>query len=1070
MYTKSQSYNSFRLFVSCVNRLFKSRNDQHRIFKRCLFVPFEPQQYKVRFHHDDQKGGRKSNRYDYVLNMNNSQYLDHMYQLWRKDPKSVSTSWDTYFRLTYADNLPEPIASSSPKFSTSSGYSSASNLTTPASTRVELSSNTKPSNSPLSASSSQKSGESKSSSDMQGEQFINGALDINATIRAYQARGHLIADTDPLGIQNPESYKLQGTSNLPPAIVVREHLKGMTEADMDREFPLAPFTVIGGPKRNLPLREILMRLNQVYCGHLGLEYTYIHDLVVLDWLRQKFEVPGAWELPADHRKFIWVNIMRAVTFEGFLARKFPTEKRFGLEGSEAFIPSMIQCLETSAENGVESAVIGMAHRGRLNTLINVCFKPLHQLLTQFHPIPLEGFGSGDVKYHLGTHAERILERSNKKILISMMANPSHLEAIDPVVVGRVRAEQVEKNDAKFGRKSMAILVHGDAAFSGQGIVYETMHLTNLPNYTTGGVLHLVINNQIGFTTDPRYSRSSVHCTDVARVVNAPIFHMHADDPDLVAYCSKVAAEYRTMFHNDVVLDIVGYRRFGHNELDEPMLTQPLMYKRIKTHPNVLTIYTEKLLREGVITEAIAKEETEKYFDYCETEFEKAKTIDSLHLSDWHDIPWSDFFANQSPNNKIPSTGIDMETMKTICKAISTPPKDIDSHSQVLRVMDKRAQLMEARQADWAMGECLAFLSLLKEGHHVRLSGEDVERGTFSHRIHIIHDQNKDKTFKNILHDVFPGQALYTVSNSSLSEYGVCGFELGYSAYNHNTLTMWEGQFGDFANTCQVTIDTLLCSGQSKWGRQVGLVLLLPHGMEGQGPEHSSARIERYLELCDDDYIYLPGTEPGAPQGETVEQIMTRQLFEINWIICNLTTPANLFHALRRQIHMPFRKPLCIMTPKSLLRHPMALSSFSEMESGTSFRPILSDPFVKPGNIQKVLICSGKVYYDLVKERQEKQLEDKIVIIRLEQFCPFPYHLLAEEVAKYPNSKIMWFQEEHKNQGGYTYVRDRIALALGKKLEEIIYGGRPPSAAPATGSKMIYTKEYNDMMADAMNFY
>ncbi|CAK9833933.1 2-oxoglutarate dehydrogenase, mitochondrial [Anthophora retusa] len=1056
MYTNPQPYRGVWSLVTHLRHRVNRYYDKTQISKHNRsFTKFEPRKCIRRFAHDDRKGGRGAGKYDRILNMSNSQYLDHMYQSWKKDPNSVNASWDEYFKLIDADTEPT-------KSPVTSKQSSIRVESSPAIVPQHLTSSQ-----PAAPSFPQQSVRQKSDGDMQGEKFINGALDINATIRAYQARGHLIADIDPLGIQNPESRKLQGTPNLPPAIVVRGHLRGMTDADMDREFPLAPFTVIGGPKRNLRLRDILIRLNEVYCGHLGLEYTYITDLVTLDWLRDKFEVPGAWTLPEDQRKFIWLNIMRAVTFEGFLARKFPTEKRFGLEGCESFIPSMVECLETSAEHGVETAVIGMAHRGRLNTLVNVCSKPLHQLLTQFHSIPLEGFGSGDVKYHLGTHAERILERTKKKILVALMANPSHLEAIDPVVVGRVRAEQVEKKDSTHGKRSVAILVHGDAAFSGQGICYETMHLTNLPEYTTGGVIHLVINNQIGFTTDPRYSRSSAHCTDVARVVNAPIFHIHGDDPDLVTYCSKVAGEYRAGFHNDVVLDIVGYRRFGHNELDEPMITQPLMYKRIKQHPNVLAIYSDKLLKEGVITEAYAKEETQKYLDYCEAEFEKAKTIDSMNLSDWHDLPWNDFFANQSPHNKIPTTGVDIDTMLTICKAISTPPNDIEAHNQVLRVFDKRSQLMESRKADWAMGECLAFLSLLKEGHHVRLSGEDVERGTFSHRIHIIHDQSRDKTYRNILHGVFPGQALYTVSNSSLSEYGVCGFEVGYSAYNHNFLTIWEGQFGDFANTCQVTLDTILCSGQSKWGRQVGLVLLLPHGMEGQGPEHSSARLERFLELCDDDCTYIPGKEPDAPAGETVEQIMTRQLFEINWIVCNLTTPANLFHALRRQIHMPFRKPLVVMSPKSLLRHPMALSSFQDMETGTSFRPILSDPYVKPGNIQKILICSGKVFYDLVAARQEKQLDDKIVIIRVEQICPFPYHLLQQEVAKYPNAKLMWIQEEHKNQGAYTYVRDRIALALGIRLEDVVYGGRSPSAAPATGSKVIHAKEYNDLLTTAL---
>ncbi|KAG7189385.1 hypothetical protein KM043_017032 [Ampulex compressa] len=1059
MYKKLQPCRDIRPFVHFFSRRFTTFGETYSPFKRYRHLRLSPPALRQRFIRSAHNGNGDEKK-NSILNMTNSQYLDYMYKAWLKDRKSVSASWDSYFQLIHADDpvpkatIPVASAVAKPAIRISSPASFASsNLTGVQSTGLMF---------------PKESARAKSDSEMQGDQFVNGALDINATIRAYQARGHLIADIDPLGIQNPESKKLQGTPNLPPAIVVRQHLKGMREADMSREFPLGSLTVIGGGKKNLSLREILVRLNKVYCGHLGLEYTYIHDTNVLDWIREKFEIPGAWELPAEHRKWTWMNIMRGVMFESFLAKKYGTEKRFGLEGCESFIPSMAECLETSAELGVETVVIGMAHRGRLNTLVNVCSKPMNQLFTQFNPISLEGFGSGDVKYHLGTHSENFLERSKKTILLAIMANPSHLEAVDPAIVGRVRAEQVEKNDAKFGKKSLAILVHGDAAFAGQGVVYETMHLTNLPEYTTGGVMHVVINNQIGFTTDPRYSRSSAHCTDVARVVNAPIFHIHADDPDLVTYCSKVASEYRAVFHNDVVLDIVGYRRFGHNEMDEPMITQPLMYKRIKTHPNVLSVYSDKLLKEGVITEAFAKEETQKYLEHCESEFKKAQSISSMQMSDWHDVPWTDFFSSQSPKNKIPRTGIDSTTIKKICQAISTPPKDIEPHAQVLRVMDRRAKLMETRQIDWAMAECLAFLSLLKEGHHVRLSGEDVERGTFSHRIHIIHDQSKDKTYKNILHDVFPGQALYTVTNSSLSEYGVCGFELGYAAYNHNTLTLWEAQFGDFANTCQVTLDSLLCAGQSKWGRQVGLVLLLPHGMEGQGPEHSSARLERFLQLCDDDCTYVPGTEPGSVAGESVEQLMVRQLFETNWIVCNLTTPANLVHALRRQILMPFRKPLVIMTPKSLLRHPLAVSYFDEIGSGTAFKPMLPDPYVKPGNVKKILLCSGKVFYDLVAERQEKQLVDKIAIIRVEQLCPFPYQLIAQEVAKYPNSKIMWLQEEHKNQGAYYYVRDRIALALGVPLENIKYGGRSASASPATGSKIIYKNEYDDMIAAAMS--
>ncbi|XP_046736011.1 2-oxoglutarate dehydrogenase, mitochondrial-like [Diprion similis] len=837
---------------------------------------------------------------------------------------------------------------------------------------------------------------------------------------------------------------------------------------MNKEFFLGSSTHIAGKKPTLPLKDIIMRLNNIYCGHIGLEYAYIPDFAVLDWLRHKFETPGIMNISTEHRKWTWKQVMRAVSFESFLAKKFGSEKRFGLEGCESFIPAMAECLETSSENGVETIGIGLAHRGRLNTLVNICLKPMRQLFTQFNPIELEGSGSGDVKYHLGTYSQRLLDRTEKTISVAIMPNPSHLEAVNPVVVGRIRAEQVAKNDEK-GVRSLAILVHGDAAYAGQGICFETAHFTSLSDYTTGGVLHFVINNQIGFTTDPRYSRSSPHCTDVARVVNAPIFHVHADDPDAVVYCSKVASEYRAKFHNDVVVDIVGYRRNGHNEMDEPMLTQPLMYKRIKELPNVLEIYSNKLLGEGVLTENEMKAEKENFLQTCETEFKKAQEVTTMHISDWHDTPWSDFFENQSPKAKIPPTGIDSEDIKTICMAVSIPPKDIEVHKQVIRVMAGRLAMTKARQIDWALCECLAFASLLKEGHHVRLSGEDVERGTFSHRQHIVHDQNKDMTWKNIIHNIFPGQSLYTVSNSSLSEYGVCGFELGYSAYDHNSLTIWEAQFGDFANTCQVILDSLLCSGEAKWGRQVGLVLLLPHGMEGQGPEHSSARLERFLQLSDDDCTYLPGEEPGSSGTETPEEIMTRQLFNINWIVCNPTTPANMFHLLRRQILMPFRKPLVIMTPKSLLRHPEARSNFDEISTGTSFQPVIGDATANSKSVQKVILCSGKVYYDLVGQRAERKLDDTIAVIRVEQLCPFPYSLVAEEVHKYPNVKtLMWVQEEHKNQGGFHFVRERIALSLHKHIDEIAYGGRATSASPATGSKVIYQKEFKQMIETAMS--
>ncbi|XP_011501639.1 PREDICTED: 2-oxoglutarate dehydrogenase, mitochondrial-like [Ceratosolen solmsi marchali] len=979
------------------------------------------------------------------LTTTNSQYIEYLYKKWQNDPKSVPKSWDVYFGKF---NAAAATATEKP-----ASLKVSSNLTTVPSNLMPQQINdhnllTKP------------RVRLKSEAEIQGEAFLDHTLHVNSLIRAYQTRGHLIADVDPLGIQNPESKKLRGTSDLPPKVVVREHLKGIHESDFDREFPLGIITAIGGDKKSLPLREIIKRLNKVYCGHLGIEYIYIHDPSVLDWLCNKFERPGAWELESNHRIWIWKNIMKAVTFEHFLAKKFGPEKRFGLEGCESFIVSMNQCLESCADHGVETTVIGMAHRGRLNTLVNVCSKPLHQILTQFKPINIEGLGSGDVKYHLGTYTEKSLERSNKKIHTTIMANPSHLEAVDTVVIGRVRAEQVDKGDAKEGIKSIAILVHGDAAYSGQGICYETMHLTDLPDYTTGGVLHIVINNQIGFTTDPRYSRSSPHCTDVGRVTNAPIFHVHADDPDLVSYCSKVACEYRAEFHNDVVLDIVGYRRNGHNEMDEPMLTQPLMYKRIQSHPNVLKIYSDKLLKEGLIDEPFIKEEMEKYEAYCTSEFRKAQEISTMQISDWHDVPWTDFFSKQNAKNPIPHTGISKKDILLICQRISEPPANIKVHSMVYRLLNKRQKLIMSEHIDWSMGECLAFLSLLKDGHHVRLSGEDVERGTFSHRMHIIHDQERDKTWVNMLNNVFPNQALYTVSNSSLSEFGVCGFELGYSTYKHNSLVIWEAQFGDFANSCQVIIDNLLCSGQSKWGRQVGLVILLPHGMEGQGPEHSSARLERFLQLCDDDV-------GDYEVNENLENASTQQLFYINWIVCNLTTPSNLFHVLRRQILMPFRKPLVIMTPKSLLRHPMVQSTFDEIGPDTHFEALIADTIAKPESVKKVILCAGKIYYELVTERKARNLQDQIAILRVEQLCPFPYHSVSQQIANYPNSKVMWVQEEHMNQGGYHYVRDRIAFALKIPLDNVEYAGRASSSSPATGSKIIFDNETRSLLDAAM---
>lgn len=608
---------------------------------------------------------------------------------------------------------------------------------------------------------------------------------------------------------------------------------------------------------------------------------------------------------------------------------------------------------------------------------------------------------------------------------------------------------------------MSIMLHGDAAFSGQGVVFETMHLSDLPDYTTHGTIHIVANNQIGFTTDPRHSRSSPYCTDVARVVNAPIFHVNSDDPESVMHVCRVAAEWRATFHKDVIIDIVSYRRNGHNEIDEPMFTQPLMYKCIRNTPPVLDIYAKQLIEEGVVNAEEVKSVRDKYDKICEDALEQAKTETHIKYKDWLDSPWSGFFEGKDPL-KISPTGCIEETLVHIGNRFSSPPPnaaEFKIHKGLMRVLAARKEMVDKRIADWALAEAMAFGSLLKEGIHVRLSGQDVERGTFSHRHHVLHHQEVDKaTYRPLCH-LYPDQAPYTVCNSSLSEYGVLGFELGYSMTNPNALVCWEAQFGDFNNTAQCIIDQFVASGQSKWVRQSGLVMLQPHGMEGMGPEHSSARLERFLQMSSDDPDYFP------PESD---EFAIRQLHDINWIVANCSTPANYYHILRRQIALPFRKPLIIMTPKSLLRHPECKSSFDDMTEGTEFQRIIPEAgpaSEKSSNVKKLIFCSGRVYYDLIKARREKELDGDIAISRIEQISPFPYDLVKSECAKYPNAQISWAQEEHKNQGAWNYILPRFETSLNSS-RDVNYIGRPCSASTATGSKAQHIKELNNLLTDA----
>ncbi|KAM9456390.1 2-oxoglutarate dehydrogenase complex component E1 isoform 4-T4 [Clarias gariepinus] len=801
-----------------------------------------------------------------------------------------------------------------------------------------------------------------------------------------------------------------------------------------------------------------------YCQHIGVEFMFINDLEQCQWIRQKFERPGTMQFTPEEKRNLLARMVRSTRFEEFLQRKWSSEKRFGLEGCEALIPALKTIIDKSSEKGVDNVILGMPHRGRLNVLANVIRKELEQIFCQFDSkLEAADEGSGDVKYHLGMYHRRTNRLTDRNITMSLVANPSHLEAVNPVVQGKTKAEQFYCGDTK-GNRVMSILIHGDAAFAGQGIVYETFHLSDLPSYTTHGTVHVVVNNQIGFTTDPRMARSSPYPTDVARVVNAPIFHVNADDPEAVMYVCNVAAEWRATFHKDVVVDLVCYRRNGHNEMDEPMFTQPLMYKQIKMQKPVLQKYAEKLISEGVVTTQEYEEEIANYDKICEEAYARSKDEKILHIKHWLDSPWPDFFTldGQPKRMSCPSTGLNEEQLVHIGKvASSVPVEGFTIHGGLSRILKSRAEMLKDRMVDWALGEYMALGSLLKEGIHVRLSGQDVERGTFSHRHHVLHDQKVDKRTCIPMNHIDQNQAPYTVCNSSLSEYGVLGFELGFAMASPNTLVLWEAQFGDFHNTAQCIIDQFICAGQAKWVRQNGIVLLLPHGMEGMGPEHSSARPERFLQMCNDDPDVFP---------KITADFEGQQLYDCNWIVVNCSTPANYFHVLRRQILQAFRKPLIIFTPKSLLRHPEAKSTFDDMLQGTHFKRLIPEEGLasqNPAGVKRIVFCTGKVYYDLIKQRKNKDMEATVAIARIEQLSPFPFDLVKAEIDKYPEAELVWCQEEHKNQGYYDYIRPRIHTTIAR-ARPVWYAGRDPAAAPATGNKKAHLLELDRLLNTAFN--
>ncbi|RVT99204.1 2-oxoglutarate dehydrogenase E1 component [Rhodovarius crocodyli] len=848
-------------------------------------------------------------------------------------------------------------------------------------------------------------------------------------IRSYRVRGHLEAQLDPLGLQQPKPHP-----ELSP------EFWGFGPADMDR--PIFIDGVLG--LETASVRQILQVVRATYCGPIGVEFMHIQDPGQKSWIQQQVEgAPWNTAFDKDAKRKILTQLTEAEGFEAFCAKKYVGTKRFGLEGGEATIPSIQTVIEVAAGLGVNEIAIGMAHRGRLNVLVNVVKKSFTKVFSEFKGAsykPDDVQGSGDVKYHLGTSTD--VEIGGRKVHLSLQPNPSHLECVDPVVAGKVRARQDMAGDVKDRGSVMGILLHGDAAFAGQGVVYETLAMSQLVGYRTGGTIHIVTNNQIGFTTVPVHAYSGLYCTDVAKSVQAPILHVNGDNPEAVVWASRMAAEYRQKFKADIVLDIVCYRRHGHNENDEPAFTQPVMYARIKGLKSTRTVYADRLATEGSITADESKAILDGFNTTMEEAFQASQDY-KPNKAEWLEGHWSGLKADTGDVEQEEPTAVSLETLREVGARLTSVPADFTLNPKIARQMEaKKTSIDTGEGLDWATGEALAFGTLLMEGHRVRLSGEDVQRGTFSHRHCVLIDQKTQAEYAplNFLKD---GQPKFEAFNSLLSEFGVLGFDYGYSLADPNSLVLWEGQFGDFANGAQVIIDQFIASAETKWLRMSGLVMLLPHGYEGQGPEHSSARLERYLQLC----------------------------AERNMRVCNFTTPANYFHALRRQLKANYRKPLVVMSPKSLLRHKMAVSSLAEFGPGTGFRHVIPeiDAIAPEEKVKRVVLCTGKVYYDLLQARRDANVQD-VALVRVEQMFPFPAKSLAATLAPYKNAEVIWCQEEPENMGAWTFLDRKIEKVLTKldiKAKRPEYVGREEAASPATGLAKVHAAEQDTLVKQAL---
>jgi 2-oxoglutarate dehydrogenase E1 component len=913
-------------------------------------------------------------QYSYIAN-SEAAYIDQLYQSYKQDPASVDTSWQQFFKgfefsLTYGEHA-------------TNGNGTPTNGTAAA---------------PVDTRHSEKE------------------VSVASLIKAYRSRGHLLSQTNPIGQRKDRN----------PRLSLADY--ALSESDLDTTFEAGKLLGIGAAT----LRKIMESLETIYAGRIGFEYMYIREIDVKNWLRNKIEKEALTFSPTPaEKKRILEKLNEATIFENFLHTKYLGQKRFSLEGGETTIPALDAIITRAADMGVEEVMIGMAHRGRLNVLTNILGKSYEAIFDGFEgSIPTDVHGDGDVKYHLG-YSSLTKTPTGKEINVKLAPNPSHLEAVNPVVEGFVRAQADEEYAGDFA-KIMPILIHGDAAVAGQGIVYEVTQMAKLPGYQTGGTLHFVINNQVGFTTDFDDARSSIYCSDIAKIIDAPIFHVNGDDPEAVIFVAKLAVEFREMFKRDVFIDMVCYRRYGHNESDEPKFTQPTMYATIEKHRNPRELYSELLIKRGDVDAELAGRMDAEFKKLLQDRLEMVKQKPGLPYKPLRlDQQWAALrFSKEGDFDQSPQTGVPAETLETIGKALSNVPEGFKPLKQIEKLLaDRQKMVFETKQINWSVAEQMAYGSILLDGKVVRLSGQDVQRGTFSHRHAVLHDVTNNNLYTPLNH-IREGQMPIQLYNSLLSEYGVLGFEYGYSMAAPHALVIWEAQFGDFANGAQVMIDQFIAAGESKWGIQNGVVMLLPHGYEGQGPEHSNARPERYLQLC----------------------------AENNMVVANITTPANIFHALRRQLAWEFRKPLVVMSPKSLLRHPMAVSSLDELTSGT-FREVIGDTYADPKKVKRVLLCTGKVYYDLL-EKQQADKRDDVAIVRMEQLYPIPVKQLEAAVGQYKKAEFVWVQEEPENMGYWSFMLRRM------RERNLRYVGRESASSPATGFAKLHTQEQSELVAKA----